>query len=96
MPIYEYQSADGCALCVDRFEVFAKLSDPELTHCPSCGAAVRRAISAPSVIGGQAHLLKEKNFAKQGFTQYRKADNGVYEKTAGNGPAFIRGDKGGS
>ena len=41
---------------------------------------------------GNTHVLKESNVAKQGFTQYRRAGNGVYEKTAGKGPKYISGD----
>jgi len=41
---------------------------------------------------GTAHMLKESNVAKNGFTQYRRAGNGVYEKTAGKGPKFISGN----
>ena len=41
---------------------------------------------------GNAHTLKESNVEKHGFTQYRRAGNGVYEKTAGKGPKFISGD----
>lgn len=69
-----------------------KLADAALTRCPACGAPIERVISAPSVAMGGAHLLKESNVAKNGFTQYRRAGNGVYEKTAGKGPKFISGD----
>ena len=95
MPIYEFTAADpgqSCAHCATRFEIFARISDPELTHCPQCGAAIKRLISVASVIGGQAHLQKESHFSKRGFTQYKKAGGGVYEKTAGDGPQFISGD----
>lgn len=95
MPIYEFTAADpsqNCPHCATRFEIFARISDPELTQCPQCGAPVKRLISVASVIGGQAHLLKESHFSKRGFTQYKKAGGGVYEKTAGDGPQFISGD----
>lgn len=96
MPIYEYTAADqghNCPHCASRFEIFARISDPELTYCPQCGAPVKRLISVASVIGGQAHLLKESHFSKRGFTQYKKAGGGVYEKTAGDGPQYISGDE---
>ncbi|MFO1496633.1 MAG: zinc ribbon domain-containing protein [Lysobacterales bacterium] len=97
MPIYEYAKSDpdvaGCAHCSAGFEVFARLSAADLQQCPQCGAAVRRVISAPSVIGGNAHVLKESHFSKHGFTQYKKAGGGVYEKTAGDGPRYISGDE---
>jgi len=96
MPIYEYTVTDpgaGCAHCADRFEVLARISDPELTHCPQCGAAIKRVISVASVISGNAHVHKESHFSKHGFTQYKKAGGGVYEKTAGDGPKFISGNE---
>ena len=93
MPIYEYAaSAEGCDYCEAHFDVRQKLADAELTQCPRCGAAVKRLISAPSFAIGSAHTLKEKHASKHGFTQYRRAGNGVYEKTAGKGPKFISGD----
>jgi putative FmdB family regulatory protein len=96
MPIYEYTAANagaGCPHCAGCFEVMARISDPELTHCPQCGAAIKRVISVAAVIGGNAHVLKESHFSKHGFTQYKKAGGGVYEKTAGDGPRFISGDE---
>jgi putative FmdB family regulatory protein len=96
MPIYEYTAAvtgAGCPHCTGCFEVMARISDPELTHCPQCGVAIKRVISVASVIGGNAHVLKESHFSKHGFTQYKKAGGGVYEKTAGDGPKFISGDE---
>jgi putative FmdB family regulatory protein len=93
MPIYEYAAvAKGCPHCEGHFDVLQKLSEATLTQCPECGAAVVRVISAPSIAVGSAHTLKESHAAKHGFTQYRRAGNGVYEKTAGKGPKFISGD----
>ena len=93
MPIYEYAAVDkGCARCEGHFDVHQKLSEAALTECAQCGCAVKRVISAPAFAMGNAHTLKESNAAKHGFTQYRRAGNGVYEKTAGKGPKFISGD----
>jgi putative FmdB family regulatory protein len=90
MPIYEYAAvAKGCSHCEAHFDVMQKLRDDALTQCPECGATVIRVISAPSVAVGGAHLLKEGHAAKHGFTQYRRAGGGVYEKTAGKGPKYI-------
>lgn len=44
MPLYEYQ----CDSCRHRFEAIQKFSDPPLTSCPKCGAAVRKLQSAPA------------------------------------------------
>jgi putative FmdB family regulatory protein len=92
MPIYEYAAAaKGCKYCQAHFDVRQKLADDALTQCPRCAAPVQRVISAPAFAIGNAHTLKEKHAAKHGFTQYRRAGNGVYEKTAGKGPKFISG-----
>jgi len=93
MPIYEYAAtAKGCDHCTGHFDLLQKSKDDPLTQCPQCGAEVARVISAPSFAMGNAHTLKESNVEKHGFTQYRRAGNGVYEKTAGKGPKFISGD----
>lgn len=93
MPIYQY-IADGkpCIHCREGFELLQKLSDPVLGACPECGSPVHRIISAPSVVSGGAHLARESHIEKHGFTQYKRAGKGVYEKTAGKGPRFISGD----
>ncbi|MCC6592700.1 MAG: zinc ribbon domain-containing protein [Xanthomonadales bacterium] len=95
MPIYEYAACDpqlACTHCRVGFEVFARISDAELRQCPQSGLAVRRVISAAAVVSGSAHLQQEAHFSKRGFTQYRKAGGGIYEKTAGDGPQYIGAD----
>jgi len=90
MPIYEYQanSEQNCDICAGGFELLRKISEPELNRCPECGAPVERKISAAN-IGGKGPALDEKNIEKHGFTQYKRAGKGVYEKTAGKGPDVI-------
>lgn len=94
MPIYEYRNSTdaGCEHCRDGFSRLQKLADAPLTACPVCGAPVRRVISAPAVVSGKGHMLKESSIEKAGFTQYKKIGKGVYEKTAGKGPDVIKGD----
>lgn len=93
MPIYEYQPEGeaNCDFCRDGFELLRKLSDAELDSCPECGGSVIRKISAPN-LGNAGPSLDESNIEKHGFTQYRKVEKGVYEKTAGKGPDFISKD----
>lgn len=92
MPIHEYAAiAHGCAHCLAHFDVLQKLSEPALTQCPQCGAAVQRIISAPNVVSGGSHLLKQSHAEKHGFTQYRRSGKGVYEKAYGKGPRYISG-----
>lgn len=90
MPIYEYAAiAHGCAHCEAHFDVLQKLAEAPLTHCPQCGAAVQRVITAPNVAVGTSGVLKENHAEKRGFTQYRRAGKGVYEKAYGKGPRYI-------
>lgn len=45
MPIYEFE----CAACGNRFDRLQKLSDPDPTACPNCGAErVSRRLTAPA------------------------------------------------
>lgn len=90
MPIYEYQASGDrhCAHCANGFELLRKTSDRKVEHCPECQAPVARKISAPNV-GGSGPSLDNANLEKHGFTQYRKAGKGVYEKTVGKGPRVI-------
>jgi putative FmdB family regulatory protein len=94
MPFYEYiaDDRDGCDHCRSRFTVLQRINDAALSVCPACEGPVRRVISPPNVVGGKAHMLRESNIEKAGFTQYRKIGKGVYEKTAGKGPGIIKGD----
>jgi hypothetical protein len=50
MPIYEYglTNADGTLTDV-RFEVFQRMSEDHLTHCPDTGRPCRRVVVAPNV-----------------------------------------------
>jgi putative FmdB family regulatory protein len=94
VPFYEYVATEepGCEHCRQPFTVLQRLSDEPVRVCPACGHPVRRMISPPNVVAGEAHKLKESNIEKAGFTQYRKIGNGVYEKTAGKGPGVISAD----
>ena len=93
MPIHEYVPLEGrgCALCCYGFERMQALHEPALTTCPACGGALRRALGAPAVIDGQAHVLRESNVARHGFSQYRRLEKGRYEKITGDGPDTIGG-----
>lgn len=94
MPIYEYQCAgqDSCDYCVNGFDAMQKLSDELLKYCPQCHNPVRRKISRPNLASPAPSLSKE-SIEKHGFTQFRKVEKGVYEKTAGKGPEFITDKK---
>lgn len=90
MPIYEYHSCGplSCDYCENGFEVMRKISDKPLELCPQCFNPIERKISRPN-LAAQATSIKESNIEKHGFTQFKKVEKGVYEKTAGKGPEFI-------
>ncbi|HEY8011478.1 MAG TPA: zinc ribbon domain-containing protein [Rudaea sp.] len=62
MPIYEFE----CASCGTRFDRLQKLSDPDPSDCPQCGAArVHRRLTAPAFrLSGSGWY--ETDFKKQG------------------------------
>jgi putative FmdB family regulatory protein len=90
MPIYTYQASGDshCGQCHEVFEVRQRIDDERLASCPKCGAPVRRVITPPALTAGGPDMGKD-NLERHGFTQYRRAGKGVYEKTAGKGPGLI-------
>jgi putative FmdB family regulatory protein len=44
VPTYEYRCAEG-----HETEVFAKMTDPPLKKCPTCGKKVERVLFAPPI-----------------------------------------------
>ena len=93
MPTYEYRPLEPCDLCGDVLEVFGSIAScSDLERCPTCNKPIERLLSASSFAMGSAHIHKEAHFSEKGFTQYRKLEKGVYEKTAGKGPAIIKDD----
>ncbi len=90
MPTYVYKASgpEDCAYCAEWFEWRQKVTDARLTVCPECGSPVRRVITPPN-LATPGPNLSESNIAEKGFTQYRKLEKGVYEKTTGKGPDII-------
>ncbi len=91
MPLYKYQpDQEGCEHCRGGFEVLQKIGDPPLEECPECGRPCRRVISPFATIKSTRDMLSPKNLERHGFTQYKRAGDGRYEKTAGQGPDLIQ------
>ena len=92
MPMYEYAPhSDGCEHCSGGFEVLQSMGADALTECPECDGPCHRVISAFAVNKSARDIMSPKNLEQKGFTQYTKAGNGYYEKTAGKeGPDVIR------
>ena len=93
MPLYEYAPTSGhCDKCKGGFEVMQRIADAKLTQCPACGQVCERQISRVA-LGGK-YSTSEAAIKSSGFTRYQKAENGVYERTAGTeGPEVIYRNK---
>lgn len=84
MPIYEYAPISGqCDKCQGLFEVVQRIADAKLTACPTCGQPCERRISAVAL--GGTYSVSDDKIKNSGLTKYKKAGNGVYERTAGTG-----------
>ena len=89
MPLYDYAPRSGkCSLCKGRFEAFQRMSEAPLKSCPSCGKPCERVVSAARITG--KYSTSDSRVKELGMTKYKKAGDGVYEKTAGRGPDVIR------
>ncbi len=92
MPIYEYEPEDrDCLICEGHISVIQGIHEDPLKYCPWCGLEVRRVVSRASF-----KISKEKSYeeaGKKGFTTFRRAEKGVWEKVAGEGPDVMAGTK---
>ena len=72
MPIYEFE----CSACGDHFERLQKLSDPDPTVCPKCGAErIKRRLTAPAFrLAGSGWY--ETDFKKDGDKKRNLVDKG--------------------
>lgn len=89
MPLYDFAPRSGkCSLCKGRFEAFQRMGEKPLTSCPQCGKPCERLVSAATITG--RFSTSDSRVKELGMTKYKKAGEGVYEKTAGRGPNVIR------
>ena len=99
MPIYEYEPLSGeCPFCRGRFEELQNIGEAPYETCPSCDVPCKRVISLPNMKRydrGESGVLSKDNIERQGFLQYKKAGNGVWERSAGTdaqGPRILKKD----
>ncbi len=84
MPIYEYAPISGhCDKCNGLFEAVQRIADAKLSACPTCGQPCERRISAVAL--GGTYSVSDDKIKNSGLTKYKKAGDGVYERTAGSG-----------
>lgn len=90
MPIYAYRASgeQACDYCRGGFEKIQRLGDDPIQSCPECSVRVVKVIAAANLAPAKVSLGRNE-LEKHGFTQYRKLEKGVYEKTAGKGPTVI-------
>lgn len=92
MPIYEYEPVDwDCNICQNRCEFLQSVSDPPHDFCPTCGMPVRRVISKAQI--KVARPSGADKAGKKGFSVFKKAEKGVWERVAGEGVDMIVGSK---
>ncbi len=84
MPIYEYELADGeCQMCPGRFEALQGVEEEPLKFCPGCGLPCVRVVSRASFKMREG--ADPEKAAKRGFTTWKRAKKGEWEKVAGPG-----------
>lgn len=90
MPIYEYEATDhDCLMCPGRFEVIQSVAEEALQYCPSCGLPCKRVVSRATFRNSQS--VDHDRAAQRGFTTWKRAQKGVWEKVSGPGVDVIQG-----
>lgn len=92
MPIYEYEPDDReCLICNGRTEAMQGINDEPLKYCQTCGLEVKRVVSQASFQLRKG--VEPDKAADRGFTTYKRAEKGKWEKVGGHGPDMIVGTK---
>jgi putative FmdB family regulatory protein len=95
VPIYEYELNEDepeCQICPGRFEVLQEASEAALTFCPGCGLPCRRVVSRAGFSVSKG--MTPEKAAARGFTTWRRAREGEWEKVAGPGvDAIVASDE---
>ena len=77
MPTYEYE----CCNCPNRFEVFQKMTEEHLKHCPKCKGRVRRLIGTGSGVIYKGSGFYTTEYRSESYKKREKEDQGT-TKTA--------------
>ena len=76
MPTYEYECCD----CPNRFEVFQKMTEEHLKHCPKCKGKVRRLVGTGSGVIYKGSGFYTTEYRSESYKKREKEDQGI--KTA--------------
>jgi putative FmdB family regulatory protein len=76
MPTYEYE----CCNCPNRFEVFQKMTEEHLKHCPVCKGKVRRLVGTGAGVIYKGSGFYTTEYRSESYKKSEKEDHGA--KTA--------------
>jgi putative FmdB family regulatory protein len=79
LPTYEY----ACTACGHRLEAVQRFSDDPLTECPECQGALRKVLSAPSIVLKGSGFYKTDSRAAAGANG-KNGKNGKSTESAGD------------
>jgi len=92
VPVYEYEPDDrDCLMCEGRVAVIQGIKEDPLKYCPWCGLDVKRVISRATF--KLAGSTPDDKASRKGFTTFRRAEKGIWEKVSGEGPDVMSGTK---
>lgn len=94
MPLFDFQ----CTACGLVREVLLHAGQADPQACPSCGAEVRRLLSAPADLKRMDGFFHKDNpsdaqLASKGLAKYVNRGDGTYEKASGSGPSIMSRDQ---
>lgn len=84
MPTYRYKATTErcCDSCRDGIEIFHRMSEPNRTECPECGAPIAKTVCLPQVSMGR-YEISDAKLNRSGMSKYKNIGDGKYEKIAG-------------
>jgi putative FmdB family regulatory protein len=95
MPIYEYEPDDReCFICEGKLELLQGIHEEALKLCPYCGLEICKKVSRASFKVGKPEIGTGSGAEKagqKGFTTYKRAEKGVWEKVGGEGADYMVG-----
>ena len=92
-PSHEYEPLNhDCLMCEGRVDVIQGIQEAPLQYCPWCGLDVeKRVVSRASI--KLSETVETDKAGKRGFTTFKRAERGVWEKVSGVGPDMVSGSK---
>jgi len=76
-------------MCPGRIEVIQSASEEPLQYCPDCGLDIRKVVSSATFKVDGSHKLDRAGAL--GFTTWKRAQEGTWEKVSGPGADVIQG-----